>query len=145
MECEKINIWYSPWRSQVWLLILHRSVRATTTPLLFLERAIFGEPIMVLTPKKAREKALKKCHLRGGRKCKIVMWSNRCSSLTIFTSGRGGYRTGSGTSHDQARQSAKETCRKGNWICRTGVSTCEDDGTEQQIWKANKTSIRKIR
>lgn len=88
---------------------------------------IWGASYSLDTKKQARKEVLRKCRLRGGQKCKIVMWSNRCSALAISTSGRGGYGTGSGTSHDQTRQSAQKTCRKGNWICRTAVSTCEDE------------------
>ena len=94
---------------------------------------VWGASYGLDTKKQARKEALKKCRSRGGRKCKIVMWSNRCSALAISTSGRGGYGTGSGTSHDQARQSAIKTCGKGNWICRTAVSTCEDEWD----WAAN--------
>ena len=95
------------------------------------------------TKKQARNEALKKCRSRGGRKCKIVMWSNRCSALAISISGRGGYGTGSGTSHDLARQSAKTNCSKGNWICRTAVSTCEDEWDWPVDVKPQKKAISK--
>ncbi|MAH59203.1 MAG: hypothetical protein CMN91_12340 [Synechococcus sp. ARS1019] len=94
---------------------------------------IWGASYGLDTKKQARKEALKQCRSRGGRKCKVVMWSNRCSALAISVSGRGGYGTGSGTSHDLARKSAKKPAVKEIGFAELLSLHAKTNGTDLQI------------
>ena len=94
---------------------------------------IWGASYGLDTKKQARKEALKQCRSRGGRKCKVVMWNNRCSALAISVSCRGGYGTGSGTSHDLASQSAKKPAVKDIGFAELLSLHAKTNGTDQQI------------
>jgi hypothetical protein len=79
------------------------------------------------TKQKAIKKARKQCKSRGGRGCKNVMWSNRCSSLYVSpASGRYGYGAASGDSRAEANKNAYKQCKKNNIYCTRRIAACED-------------------
>ena len=79
------------------------------------------------TKKAATSKARKQCKSRGGRGCKKVMWSNRCSSLYVSPgSGKYGYGAASGESRANANKNAYKQCRKSNFYCVRRIAACED-------------------
>ena len=79
------------------------------------------------TKEKAMKKARKECKSQGGRGCKNVMWSNRCSSLYVSpASGRYGYGAAYGESRAEANKNAYKQCKKRNSICYLKRAPCED-------------------
>ena len=79
------------------------------------------------TKEDAMKKARKQCKSRGGRGCKNVMWSNRCSSLYVSPgSRRYGYGAGAGDSRKEANRKAYNSCKKRNIYCVRRIAACED-------------------
>ena len=79
------------------------------------------------TKERAIKKARKQCRNRGGRGCKQVMWSNRCSSLYVSPrSGKYGWGASWGNSRKKANANAYASCKKRNSICIRRIATCED-------------------
>ena len=79
------------------------------------------------TKQKAMKKARKECKSKGGRGCKNVMWSNRCSSLYVSpASGRYGYGAAYGDSRSEANKNAYKQCKIRYSICYLKRAPCED-------------------
>jgi len=79
------------------------------------------------TKEDALKKARKQCKSRGGRGCKNVMWSNRCSSLYVSPgSRRYGYGAAAGDSRKEANKKAYKSCKNGNIYCVRRIAACED-------------------
>lgn len=79
------------------------------------------------TKEKAMKKARRECRSKGGRGCKNVMWSNRCSSLYVSpASGSYGYGASSGDSRKEANSKAYRQCKIRNSICYVKRAPCED-------------------
>jgi hypothetical protein len=79
----------------------------------------------------SKEKAIKiarrQCRERGGRGCKQVMWSNRCSSLYVSpNTGKYGWGASWGNSRNSANANAYASCKKKNIICVRRIAACED-------------------
>ena len=79
------------------------------------------------TKEKAMKKARKECKSKGGKGCKNVMWSNRCSSLYVSpSSGKYGYGAAYGNSRAEANKNAYKQCKKRNIYCVRRIAACED-------------------
>ena len=87
---------------------------------------IVGASYSQPTKKEAFKKALKQCRQRGGIGCKRATWSNRCSSLYISSTLRGGYGSSWGNSRSEANNKAYKKCKQNNLFCVRRIATCED-------------------
>jgi len=79
------------------------------------------------TKKKALKKARKQCKQRGGRGCREIVWSNRCTALYVSpNTGKYGWGGSWGNSRAEAKRKAYRACKKSNFYCISRISACED-------------------